>query len=342
MSYKVDGAKDSANELPGPLLTRLVPTIPNHSITVALRTDTLDDAVQNLGSNVRVHRIDLDSNPSEVAKLVQQHDIVIDAANSRDGKLGDVVMKGAVAYKRSHNKNMIVLHLSGAGNFSDDSHFGEYIENSDPFDDTKPEHVKTINASMMPNGAADEVLLQGALKGLVNLYIVCPGGIYGTSADHFALKAISPEGQRYARVLGVWSQWMLDNTVAHGFSPYVGPGTSVIELIHVDDVVDIVLRVFNEAVIRGQDYQPEDALKNFYLAVTESVPAKPLATLFGATASRLNLISTAEPKSVTWDADRGAAYRYLAGNIIVKAGNAARLGWRPSGPGLEQALAEIQ
>lgn len=323
-------------------MTRLVPTIPNHTITVALRTDTLDDAAQNLGSNVRVHRIDLDANPSEVVKLVQEHDIVIDGANSRDGKLGDIVLEGAVAYKRAHGKNQIVIHLSGAGNFSDDSHLGEYIENSDPFDDTKPEHVKTINASMMPNGAADEVLLQGALKGLVNLYVVCPGGIYGTSADHFALKASTPEGQKYARALGVWAQWMFDNAVAHGFSPYVGPGTSVIGLVHVDDVVDITLRVFKEAVARGQDYQPEDVLKNFYLGVTEFVPAKPLATVFGSTAARLNLIPTPEPKSVAWDKSRGAAYRYLAGNIIVKAKNAERLGHRPSGPGLEQALAKLQ
>lgn len=331
--------------LAGALLTQLAPTLSDASLTVALRTDALDDAIQNLGSNLHVHRIDLASNPLEVTKLVQQHDIVIDGANSRDATLAKAILEGAAAYKRSHDKNMIVLHLSGAGNFSDESRMGAFIENSDPFDDTNPEHVKRINASMMPNGASDEILLQAASKGKVNVYIVCPGGIYGLSADHIARKATSAEGKRYAEALGVWSQWMFDTTVGHGFSPYVGPGTSVIGLVHVDDTVDMVMRVFQEAKTRGQDYQPEDAFKHFYLAVTEFPAAKDLATLFGATAFRLGLIPTAEPKSVTWDVDAGAAgaaYRYLAGNIIVKAGNAARLGWRPRGPSLEQSLKEIQ
>jgi nucleoside-diphosphate-sugar epimerase len=325
-----------------------VSDFPDFKYTIVLRTDALDEAAQSLSNDIAIVHLDLSSDRQKAEDLISQHDIVLDLANSREVELANLVLAGTSRYKAEKGRNAILLHLSGAGNFSDDSTTGVYIPNPDPFDDTNEDHVRKINSSMMPNGAADEVVINAAAKGEVNAYIVCPGAVYGTSKDHFALRAKTPEGQRYARSLGVWTQWMFDNIVAHGYSPWVGPGTAEIATVHVDDVVSLTVLVLRKALSVGHSYQPEDVYRHFYLAVVDSVKAQPLASLFAYAAYRLKLTPTASGRSVQLrsEGDNNSqapptAYRYLAGNVIVKAGNGASLGWKPVGPGLKEALLSL-
>lgn len=235
--------------------------------------------------------------------------------------------------------------MSGAGNFSDNSELGTFVEPAQPFNDTNPEHVAAIDAHMKPNGAVDKLILDAAVQGMVNAYFVTPGGIYGASEQHVARRAVNEgvtEAKRYAEATGVWFGWMLSNITDYGFSPYVGPGTSLFPVIYVDDVVELTLKVLNVAIKNGQKYQPEDVFKHYYLGISETLPAKELATMFAGAAARSNLISTPEVKSVPYQKPGATGYaaanRYLAGNIIVKAENAKKLGWKPQGTSLREYL----
>ena len=69
----------------------------------------------------------------------------------------------------------------------------------------------------------------------------------------------------------------MENIEAAGFSPYVGPGTSVFRFVHVDDVVDLMILVFRKALETWDSYVPEDVYRHFYLAVDEELPSKPVA-----------------------------------------------------------------
>lgn len=315
---------------------------------MALRTRVLDDAIRTLGAHVKVEHVDF-ADTQKVESLVQEHDVVLDLANSRSPELAAAVVEGAARYKKTNDRRQLLLHLSGAGNFSDNSHSGTFIA-ADPFDDSNPEHVRGINASMKPNGAADKIILNAAANGVVNAYIVCPVGIYGRSETHIALKSYSKEAQQYAQALGVWSQWMLDNIKSHGFSPYIGPGTSVFPVVHVDDVVALTMKVLHKAIEIGGSYNPEDVYSHFYLAHADTLQAKTIATIFADVAHRQGLIPQAEVKTLDYDTEVGdgeaavakaAAYRYLAGNVILRSRNAAKLGWRPEGPTLQEAMRTI-
>ncbi len=71
--------------------------------------------------------------------------------------------------------------------------------------------------------------------------------------------------------------WNIENVESHGFSPYVGPGTSVFRFVHVDDVVDLMILVFRKALETWDSYAPEDVYRHFYLAVDEEIASKPVA-----------------------------------------------------------------
>ena len=196
------------------------------------------------------------------------------------------------------SKTPILLHLSGTGNFVDHSKLGTYIPQKQPFNDSNPDHVRKIDASYPPNGACDGLILAAAAKGEVKAFFVCPGGIYGTSANHLGLSVGAPA----AKAPGVWVLWNIQNVQDLGFSPYVGPGTSIIRLVHVDDVVDLMILVFQKALGAWDTYRPEDVYRNFYIAVNDTpAEAKAVAEAYGELLFKMGKISSPTPRQVTFE-----------------------------------------
>lgn len=344
--------------LPGALLGRITQTFPNIKLTVILRTKILDAVIRELGADITIVHADFNTDLSKIESISSSHDIIINAATSRDTDLAAAILRGTATHKSITNCNTILVHLSGAGNFSDNSIEGVFKQPEDPFNDTNPDHVRKINSTNKPNGACDELILREASLGQVNAYFVSPGGVYGSSRQHIAINADSAEARRYASARGVWVGWMFNNISERGFSPYVGPGTSVMPTVHVDDVVSLILSVMAKAIQVGQNYLKEDAYKHYYLAIAEAIEAKRMAQMFADAAYKLGIIAKAETRVVAYDevgtsggyvtsSQKGdvslaaaSRNRYLAGNIVVKAQNAAKLGWKPNGPHLQEVLEE--
>lgn len=68
--------------------------------------------------------------------------------------------------------------------------------------------------------------------------------------------------------------WNLENVQELGFWPYVGPGTSINYLVHVDDVVNLIILVFQKEL---DTCKPEDAYSSVYIAVNEAPEATNIA-----------------------------------------------------------------
>ena len=80
-----------------------------------------------------------------------------------------------------------------------------------------------------------------------------------------------------------------------------GPGTSIIRLIHVDDIVDLMMLVFPKALDTWNTYKPEDVYSNCYIAVNEAPEAKPVAEAYGELLFRMGKIASSIPKQVTYE-----------------------------------------
>ena len=263
-------------------------------ITAYLRSTALDAPLTALGNVTVIHGTFEEYRRIEDLSAI--HSIIINCAASFNEPVTEAILRGIRGTNIS--KRPILLHLSGTGNFVDHSKLGAYIPQEHPFNDTNPDHVRKIDASYPPNGGCDGLILAAAAKGEVNAFFVCPGGIYGTSANHLGLSV----GAASARAPGVWVLWNLQNVQDLGFSPYVGPGTSIFRLVHVDDVVDLMMLVFKKAVDTGDTYKPEDVFSNFYISVNDTpAEAKPVAEAYGELLFKMGKISSPTPKQVTFE-----------------------------------------
>ena len=264
---------------------------PDIPITAFLRSSALDNALENLG-NVTVVHGDFEEH-DKLAELSASHSIIIDCAASFFPQVTEDILRG-VRQTKFPKPPPILLHLSGTGNFVDGGKSGTFVPQERPFNDANPDQVRKIDSTYPPNGAADELILKAASDGIVNAFFVCPAGIYGTSVNHIG-------GTASASIFGVWVNRSISNVETLGFSPYIGPGTSVMRTVHVDDVVELMMLVFAKALATWQSYQPNDVYQNFYIAVDETHPTKPLAEAFAALLYRNKKIAEPIVKSVPFE-----------------------------------------
>ncbi|KAG8525260.1 uncharacterized protein KY384_008904 [Bacidia gigantensis] len=295
----------ASGQVGGAFLTVFRKAYPDTPITAYLRSTTLDEALTSLGNINIVHGTF--EEPDRVEELAATHSIIINCAGSFNPPLTAAILKGMKNTKAltPSDRRPILLHFSGTGNF-------------------QPQPRPQDRRELPPNGATDEMILAAAARGDFNALFVCPGGIFGQSADHVGLKT----GDASARAAGVWVEWSLKNVQNLGFSPYIGPGTSIIRLVHVDDVVSLAMLVYKRALETWETYKPEDVYSHFYVCVDETVESKVVAEAYAELLVREGKIGEKEARKVGYEEAGTTAY-YSAGNTMVEPVRAAELGWKP-------------
>ena len=316
----------ASGQVGGAFLTVFRKAYPKDPITAYLRSTALDDALTALGYVTIEHGTFEEYDRLE--DLAANHEVVINCAASFNPPLTSRILEGIRNTKAvKAPKKPVLLHLSGTGNFVDHSRTGEYLPNGKRFNDGNPDDVRKIDASYPPNGPTDELILAAAAKGEVNALTVCPGAIYGQSTDHIGASI----GAAAGKAAGVWVLWTLNNVKTLGFSPYVGPGTSIIRLIHVDDVVSLMMLVYQKALETWDTYKPEDVYSHFYLCVDEALESKKVAQAFGEFLHGEGMIASPVPRQVSYE-EAGKTAFYIAGNTMVQETKAKELGWEPRAP----------
>jgi nucleoside-diphosphate-sugar epimerase len=261
-----------------------------------LRSTAYDSALRALGVAI-VHGTYADT--AEVQQLVSKHSITVNVGSSWDTALTEAILRGIQVKPGERRK--ILIHMSGAGNFVDYGRSGNFVPQSNPFNDANPDDVRKINPTML-NGACDELVLKAASAGIVNGFIICPGGIYGLGKENAVTDGTT------APSLGIWATWMVQNVNTLGFSPYIGGGTAVFPTIHVDDVVQLLFLIFEKALNTSDTYKPEEAYNNFYLGVDERHEGRTLATAFAEFVSATGKLGSVKTKQVAFE-DAGTVAR---------------------------------
>jgi nucleoside-diphosphate-sugar epimerase len=337
----------ASGQVGGALLSLLRKQHSSLPITVFLRTQALDSAIQTLPNMTIIHGdFGTPEGLSSLEAAVSKHSITINSATSSNVAVNQAILRGLNTYKATTQRKAILIHLSGAGNFADNSTTGDFNSSGEvaglalPFHDTDVNAVSKINAHHVPNGACDEIIMAFAHQGKANAYFVCPVGIHGASANHIGLAASTPEGKKYAQAPGVWAGFMAAIIKKFGFNPIVGPGKNIFYTIHVDDVVSLTLLVLEKAVRErdNESYKPKDVYSNFYIAAGEKHTMTEISGLFAKAAGSAGAAKgELEVRSVKFE-DAGPLAMYLAGNMLIVPENAEKLGWKVEGKSLEGSL----
>ncbi len=229
-------------------------------------------------------------------------DAVINAA-SADHRNAAMALLGAL-----DGSGKVFIHTSGSSIVGTRA-AGNRVD--EVFDETTPFTPSPARAARV---ALDKEILAYGSKG-VRAAIVCPTLIYGDGHG--------------AKVDSVQVPWLIRTARKHGVAKHYGPGENIWSNVHIDDLVDLYLRVLKDA--------PAGA---FYFAENGE---NSMRELCAAISRMLGLGGTTQAMSLaeaTAEWGDGAAQDTMGSNSRVRAARARKeLGWSPQGRALLDEIA---
>ncbi|KAH8705805.1 hypothetical protein BGW36DRAFT_368196 [Talaromyces proteolyticus] len=282
---------------------------PNWPLTVYFRNVQADYWFRNVvGVDTIEHGAFEDT--AKVRALAAEHDIVINTGSSFDPTLSQAIVEG-LKQRRGSQKGTLI-HVSGGGNFIDLRKDGKYSPDSKVWNDANEDDIKLINSSML-NGAADRLILDAGNEGNINTFIVCQALTYGVA-----------EGPLPS--LGIGYKILTGNAKSIGFVPYVGDGSALLSVIHVNDALNFILKIVDLAVSEVVTGPAESRYYNIY---GERVAWKDVATVLARTLHKKGLFSSSEARSVPIEqAGEGEIPKLLGSNMLMQGDRAASLGFK--------------
>jgi nucleoside-diphosphate-sugar epimerase len=219
-------------------------------------------------------------------------DAVINAA-SADHRNAAMALLGAL-----EGSGKVFIHTSGSSIVGTRA-AGNRVD--DVFDETTPLTPSPARAARV---ALDKEILSYGSRG-VRAAIVCPSLIYGDGHG--------------AKIDSVQVPWLIQTARKHGVAKHYGPGENIWSNVHIDDLVDLYLRVLKDAPA-GAFYfaeNGENSMRELCAAISRMLG-------LGGTTQAMSLAEAA----AEWG--DGAAQDTMGSNSRVRAARARKeLGWSP-------------
>ncbi|CAI7652364.1 unnamed protein product [Penicillium crustosum] len=259
---------------------------------------------------------------SRVRTLASQNDIIINAGSSFDPSLSKAIIDGLK--ERKHTLKGTLIHVSGGGNFIDGRTDGKYDPAGKVWNDASEDDIKQVNPSML-NGAADRLILDAGNEGNINTFIVCMALTYGLSDGPFPS-------------IGVGYKILTSNAQSLGYVPYVGDGSSVLSVVHIDDGLKFLLRIVDIAATHKVVGSAES---RYYITYGERVSWKDVAKVLARTLHKKGVLPSPEPRSVSIEeAGQGEIPKLLGSNMLVQGDRATELGFKAEAKSILESIPE--
>ncbi|KAJ6476688.1 hypothetical protein C8R47DRAFT_1178836 [Mycena vitilis] len=250
-----------------------------------------------------------------VQATAEEADIVIDTANADFPKGSQAILNGLKARRERTGITSIFIHSSGTGALTDDAR-GEFASDK-IYGDIDCADIRAIPRNYV-HREADCMISEASVEGYIRGYVVMPPLIYGRGTGPFSRTSVQiPALIRAALKLGQ--------------AVHVGPGLSLWNGVHVQDLVELYFILIDDA-LSGKSKAPT-GLECYYLCATDTYSWKQLASEIGRRLHARGVIPTAEPRALlpaeeeeVLGAWSGFAY---GSNSRSKTGKATALGWKP-------------
>ncbi|TDL19371.1 NAD-binding protein [Rickenella mellea] len=301
----------------GSILVDLKKTHPEANIMALVRSAAHNDAVRAAGAEpVQGTFSDLDIIEEQASKA----DIVLNAAQPDDLQLANAILKGLKKRKKSGQGVPSYIHTSGTMIFLDGNKAGAYDKNAKVWTDSA-EDIKLLTPQMF-HGQVDVPLLKAGEEGYVNTYIICPSNVHGG-------------GKGPVQRTTLTYRWLTGASLGAGAAFYLGEGSNVLGFVHIDDILDLYLKVVDLALSTNGPAKTSPYERYFIGSVEQSTNKE----LMEAIAKRIHAsgkLPTAEPKSVT--AEEAGMLALLGGNMLLKPIRGREIGWVPKGPSVYDTI----
>ncbi|PYI03977.1 NAD(P)-binding protein [Aspergillus sclerotiicarbonarius CBS 121057] len=316
----------------GDVLSQLQPQYPETIFRILVRTEDKAKQIQSQYPGVQLIHGDL----SDTALLQQESadaDIIIHCADASDNTGAATAIATGILQGHSAQRPAYWIHTSGAGIFSyldtDAQTYG--TARDDVFDDW--DGVQRI--LNIPDHAfhrdVDKIVLDaaGAHSDVLRAAVICPTTVYGIGRG--------PCSQRSRQVYE-----LARTTLVRGKAPYISPGQSYGCNVHIRDLTDLFLRVFQAAVKGEKRMWGPDA---YFVVENGEHRWSDVARSIARVAVAEGYLSRVEMVPLGFEDAKALAGFEAASwglNVRCRAIRARKLlTWEPSSPSLEDELPRI-
>ncbi|EJD07987.1 NAD-binding protein [Fomitiporia mediterranea MF3/22] len=248
-----------------------------------------------------------------VTRLSAESDIVINAADCDNVDLLNALLEGQKRRKAQRKPAGSIVHTSGAFIFVDNSEDGKFNANGKLWTDSE-EDIRALTTSM-PHCQVDVPLMKASEAGVVNSFIICPSGVYGTCTgpierDSLIFRAVIPDYLSQKRAY------------------YVGEGTNRYEWVHLGDLVSLFDKVFKLALDALSSPPATSPYERYYIASTTPVPWKDVSERLARELHKRGFIESPKPTVIS---PEGLSFlpRLLASSLNTRGFRGEEIGWKP-------------
>ncbi|KAG9005687.1 hypothetical protein FRB93_009613 [Tulasnella sp. JGI-2019a] len=306
----------------GSILVAFVRGHPELTYSALVRNPKDIQAIANL--NVRAIQGSTSDIPL-IEKETSEHDIVVNCANADDLRLAEAVINGLTT--RSSNpmkkgsRKPIYIHTSGTGVVKDRP-TGAF-QNGKIYDDYKEEDIRTIDPKQ-PHRNVDLLIFEAGKKGLIDTFIVAPSTIYGT-------------GRGPVRNISQQVNGMIRIAVKNKQVLRVGAGTNVWDNVHINDLMDLYLRVLDLALLNIDI--PGSPYERFFWGSAHTHIWGEVARDLAMLMYKRGLVDRDEVRSVNVE-DEPDLIGVATNSRTIANRSLRMLGWMPTGKSLADMLEE--
>ncbi|KAI0041066.1 NAD(P)-binding protein [Auriscalpium vulgare] len=301
----------------GSVLVAFRERYPSLPITALVRNPAHVDTIRSTGVAV------LQGSFTDTALIEEQsyaHDIVVNTADSDDVPFVEAILRGSRRRADEGKAKSVFIHTSGVAVFLDDGKDGRFDPGAKVWNDNDEDDIKAITPDRL-HGQVDFPILQAGKEGYVETYIISPAAIVGDS------RGPVNNGSFFLKFV-VQFYTALQRAV------YVGEGSNHFTLVHIDDVVDLFLRVFELSVKPSVSTSPH---ARYFIATSGPVAWKTIATVVGGELARRGLLADSTPQSVAL-ADLPPMVSFMGASERVVGERSLALGWKARPVSLEDNI----
>ncbi|KAJ7763048.1 hypothetical protein B0H16DRAFT_1661807 [Mycena metata] len=288
-------------------------------ITCLVRGEDRASAIRDqLGVKVLVAdlaEVDIIEAAAEIA------DVVLDTAQADFPKGCRAILAGLkTRYARTGIKS-VFIHSSGTGALTDNAR-GKFASEK-IYEDIDCADIRAIPKTYV-HREADELISEASVEGYIRGYVVMPPLICKFSFANG--RGTGPFSRTSVQIPA-----LIRAALKLGQSIHVGPGRSMWNGVHVQDLVDLFSLLIDDA-LTGKPQAPT-GLECFYFCATDTYAWNQLASAIGQKLHAKGKISTPEARALLPDEEKEVLGEWSAfaygSNSRSKTGKADELGWKP-------------
>ncbi|KAF8223098.1 NAD(P)-binding protein [Tricholoma matsutake] len=286
------------------------------NITVLVRDTGKAEKLNSFGVNAVVGS---HSDYPLMEKLASEADVVLAMADADNLQAAQATLKGLKKRYTEIGSPPILIHTSGTGVLTD-SAAGMY-QYETIYDDADPEQIESL-APTQAHRNVDLEIVNADKEGYVKTYIILPSMIYGIATGQLVEQGIQNPHS-------VQIPWLIKSSIDRGQAGMVGLGKNLWPNVHVEDIADLYITVFDFA---RSNPLTGHGREGFYFGENGETSYLNVVNAIGQAMVELGISKSAEPTSYT----KEEMDKYFGGSDLLgtnsrcRANRSRAIGWKPT------------